>query len=55
MNQYRVRVQSKNEQPVTQQAIFAEVLRVAEHLKICSVEMLMTYDGKKAFSLAQGQ
>lgn len=55
MNQYRVRVQSKNEQPVTQQAILAEVLSVAERLKICSVEMLMTYDGKKAFSLAQGQ
>jgi isocitrate dehydrogenase len=55
MNQYRVRVVTKEEKPVTQQQIFAEVLKVSEKLKICSVEMLMTYDGKKAFSLAQGQ
>jgi isocitrate dehydrogenase len=55
MNQYRVRVMSKNEAPVSQQDILHESLRVAAELKICSVEMLMTYDGKKAFSLAQGQ
>lgn len=55
MNQYRVRVMSKEEKPVTQQEVLKEALKVSEKLKICSVEMLMTYDGKKSFSLAQGQ
>ncbi len=55
MNQYRVRVMSKDEKAITQSNIWSEVIRVSEKLKICSVEMLMTYDGKKSFSLAQGQ
>lgn len=55
MNQYRVRVLSRDGVAVMQQEILHESLRVAEAFKICSVEMLMTFDGKAAFSLAQGQ
>jgi isocitrate dehydrogenase len=55
VNQYRVRVISNNDAPVTQQAILAEASSLAAVLKLCSLELLMIYDGQKAFSLAQGQ
>jgi isocitrate dehydrogenase len=55
MNQYRVRVISKNSEPVQQTDILNQGGKIASVIKICSIEMLMSYDGKKSFSLAQGQ
>jgi len=55
IDQYRVRVLSKNDKPVSQEDILREAVRLAAHFKICSLEMLMNFDGKKSFSLAQGQ
>jgi hypothetical protein len=46
---------SKNDQPITQQDVLNEASKLAAVLKLCSLEFLMTYDGQKAFSLAQGQ
>lgn len=55
VDQYRVRVISKDDKPVSQEDILREALSVAAKFRICSLEMLMNYDGVKSFSLAQGQ
>lgn len=55
VNQFRVRLERKGEGTTTQTDILQLAARIAEAFKICSIEWLMNYDGKKAYSLAQGQ
>ena len=55
INQYRVRVEKNENFEVTQKNILNLAGRISEYFKICSIEWLMKYDGKKAYSLAQGQ
>ncbi len=55
INQYRVRIEKRPETSLDQQAVLALAQKIAGHLKICSIEYLMAYDGKKGYSLAQGQ
>jgi len=55
INQYRVRVETTDSSAVSQ----SEIMNVASIyyplMKFCSLELLMMYGGKKAFSLGQGQ
>lgn len=55
INQYRVRVECKEGIIIAQQDVLKIFTTVIEKFKICSIEMLMKYDGKKSYSLAQGQ
>jgi len=55
INQFRVRLEKTGEQNLSQVDILTLSAKVAEQFKICSIEWLMAYDGKKAYSLAQGQ
>ncbi|MCB0518048.1 MAG: isocitrate dehydrogenase [Lewinellaceae bacterium] len=55
INQHRVRVEVANEGEMSQQAVLELGARVAGAFKICTIEYLMEYGGKKSFSLAQGQ
>ncbi len=55
INQYRVRVESRDLAPLTQHTCLNYATKIAPDLKICSLEMLMNYGGKQGYSLAQGQ
>jgi isocitrate dehydrogenase len=55
VNQYRCRFETKNEAGVTQEDILQLQQRVIQDFKICSTELLNMWDGKKGYSLAQGQ
>jgi isocitrate dehydrogenase len=55
VNQYRVRFESVNEHPLQQQDIIELYTRLSKSFKVCSMELLNMWDGKKAYSLAQGQ
>lgn len=55
INQYRVRIEKKSGAMDDQKEVLALAGKIAAGLKICSIEWLMQYDGKKAYSLAQGQ
>lgn len=55
VNQYRVRFESVGEAPLTQTDIMELQKRLSKDFKICSTELLNMWDGKKAYSLAQGQ
>lgn len=55
VNQYRVRFESVGEAPLTQTDILELQKRLSKDFKICSSELLNMWDGKKAYSLAQGQ
>lgn len=55
VNQYRVRFESIGEEPRTQIDILELQKRLSKDFKICSSELLNMWDGKKAYSLAQGQ
>lgn len=55
INQYRVRIEKKSGAMEDQKEVLALAEKIAAGLKICSIEWLMQYDGKKAYSLAQGQ
>ncbi|MER3465117.1 MAG: NADP-dependent isocitrate dehydrogenase [Chitinophagaceae bacterium] len=55
INQYRCRFESICEQPLTQTDILELYRRVMTDFKVCSIEVLNMWDGKKAYSLAQGQ
>lgn len=55
IDQYRVRIERKPMKQMTQQEILNLATKVAEKYKNCSIEYLMSYGGKKAYSLAQGQ
>jgi isocitrate dehydrogenase len=55
INQYRCRFESVGDEPLTQTDIFELYKRLSVDFKICSTELLNMWDGKKAYSLAQGQ
>ncbi|MFN5334258.1 MAG: isocitrate/isopropylmalate family dehydrogenase, partial [Bacteroidota bacterium] len=55
VNQYRCRFETEKETGVTQKDIIQLQERVIKDFKICSTELLNMWDGKKGYSLAQGQ
>lgn len=56
INQYRVRLERKpGIHRISSMELFTISVLLAQLIKICSVELLMVYDGKKSYSLAQGQ
>ena len=55
VNQYNVRFESPDESPFVQQDVIALYISLSADFKICSMELLNSWAGKKAFSLAQGQ
>jgi len=55
INQYRCRFESVGEAALTQTDILELYKRLSADFKICSSEVLNMWDGKKAYSLAQGQ
>jgi isocitrate dehydrogenase len=55
VNQYRVRIEHSGERVLSERELLEVALRVAHHMRVCSTELLMVYDGVPGFSLAQGQ
>jgi isocitrate dehydrogenase len=55
INQYRCRFESIDEVGLTQQDIIDLQQILSADFKICSTELLNMWDGKKGYSLAQGQ
>ncbi len=55
VNTYACRFESLEETPLTQIDIIELYKRLAQDFKVCSTELLNTWDGKKMYSLAQGQ
>jgi isocitrate dehydrogenase len=55
VNQYRCRFESINDAPLQQTDIIELHARLANSFKVCSHEVLNMWDGKKAYSMAQGQ
>jgi isocitrate dehydrogenase len=55
VNTYACRFESIGDAPVTQTDIIELYKRLAQDFKVCSTELLNTSDGKKMYSLAQGQ
>ncbi|MCK6693563.1 MAG: isocitrate/isopropylmalate family dehydrogenase, partial [Thermoanaerobaculia bacterium] len=55
INQYRVRIEKRTGALDHQSEVLSLAEKVASQMKICSIEWLMKYEGKKAYSLAQGQ
>ena len=55
VNQYNLRFESLNESALTQQDIIGLYVSLSADYKVCSIELLNMWGGKKAYSLAQGQ
>ena len=55
VNQYNVRFESLDGSPLNQQDVIGMYVSMSGDFKICSLELLNTWGGKKAYSLAQGQ
>ena len=55
VNQYNLRFEALNEQPLNQQDIMGLYISLSADFKICSLELLNMWGDKKAYSLAQGQ
>ena len=55
VNQYNVRFESLDGTPLNQQDIIGLYVSLSGNFKICSLELLNSWGGKKAYSLAQGQ
>ena len=55
VNQYNVRFESIDESPLSQQDIIGLYVSLSGDFKISSLELLNVMNGKKAYSLAQGQ
>ncbi|ANH81518.1 isocitrate dehydrogenase [Niabella ginsenosidivorans] len=55
VNQYNVRFESIDDLPLNQQDVIGLYVSMSGDFKICSLELLNEWDGKKAYSLAQGQ
>lgn len=55
VNQYNVRFESLENQPLTQQDIISLYVGLSADFKVCSIELLNMWGDKKAYSLAQGQ
>jgi isocitrate dehydrogenase len=55
VNQYRVRIEVSSDAPASRLEMLSLATQISEHVSICSLEMLMNYNGAAAYSLAQGQ
>jgi len=55
INQYRVRFEAMASENILPDDIFELCKTISREIRITSVEMLLEVDGKKAYSLAQGQ
>lgn len=55
VNQYNLRFEGLLEQGLTQQDIIGLYVSLSADFKICSLELLNMWGGKKAYSMAQGQ
>lgn len=55
VNQYNLRFESIQSTSLTQQDIIGLYVSLSAEYKICSLEVLNSWGGKKAYSLAQGQ
>lgn len=55
VNQYNVRFESLDGEPLNQQDIIGLYVSLSGNFKICSSELLNMWGDKKAYSLAQGQ
>ena len=55
VNQYNLRFETLNDQTLTQQDIVGLYVSLSADFKVCSLEILNMWDGKRAYSLAQGQ
>ncbi|MGZ5285771.1 MAG: isocitrate/isopropylmalate family dehydrogenase [Flavisolibacter sp.] len=55
VNQYNLRFEALNEHPLNQQDVIGLYVSLSADYKICSIEILNMWDGKRAYSLAQGQ
>jgi isocitrate dehydrogenase len=55
INQYRVRFESINLEPLNQQDVIGLYVSLSGDFKICSLELLNSWGDKKGYSLAQGQ
>jgi isocitrate dehydrogenase len=55
VNQYNVRFESINDEPLNQQDVIGLYVSISGNFKICSFELLNKWGDKKAYSLAQGQ
>jgi isocitrate dehydrogenase len=55
VNQYNVRFESIDDEPLNQQDIIGLYVSMSGNFKICSLELLNKWGDKKAYSLAQGQ
>ncbi len=55
VNQYNLRFEALNENPLTQQDVIGLYVSLSADFKICSLELLNKWGGQKAYSLAQGQ
>ena len=55
VNQYNARFESINDEPLNQQDVIGLYVSMSGNFKICSFELLNSWGGKKAYSLAQGQ
>lgn len=55
VNQYRVRVEKKENSSITPEDIFNLCISISKTIRICSTEMLLNIDGVKSYSMAQGQ
>ncbi len=55
VNAYRIRVESKDEQPVPGRVVFELAEQIDTLFHVAGIEMLHVFAGKKGFSLAQGQ
>jgi isocitrate dehydrogenase len=55
VNQYNLRFETLNDQTLNQQDIVGLYVSLSADFKVCSLEVLNMWDGKRAYSLAQGQ
>ena len=55
VNQYNLRFESIDSTPLNQQDVISLYISLSNEFKICSMELLNSWEGKKAYSLAQGQ
>ena len=55
VNQYNARFESLDGEPLFQQDVIGLYVSLSGNFKICSLELLNSWEDKKAYSLAQGQ
>ena len=55
VDQYRVRIETESGHVTDRNKLLQLATAISTSVTICSVEMLTLLDGKRAYSLAQGQ